>query len=219
MRLDDDSYFLEPVTHDLFLYAYENRLDYIYRALESNNAKLVENPMLWSYLQTYHTSCKLFCLPFQPRDSIHSGFFVTRLQMWYRTELEAFFNYLLENDKILIHSLEDGRIHAVALALASNSNRVQMVPFAYAHQIDLYGQGKEYPDSEHDYQNWFEILSNRSEHTCRALIVIEPNEKKLKYITLKQWEGTDPVRGSFSVKATSKDSLLGSIEYRRDWLL
>ena len=185
MRLDDDSYFLEPVTHDLFLYAYENRLDYIYRALESSNSKLADNPMLWPYMQKYRTSCKRFCLPFQPQESIHSGFFITRLQMWYGPEIEDFSSYLLENDRILVDSLEDGRIHAVILTLASNSNRVRMVPFPYAHHVDLYGQGKEYPDSAHEYQNWFEILSNRSEQSCRELIIIEPNEKKLKYIRLQ----------------------------------
>ncbi|CAF3443958.1 unnamed protein product, partial [Rotaria sp. Silwood2] len=99
--------------------------------------------------------------------------------------IEQFLNNLLLNDSILINSLGDGNIHAVILALASNTNRSQRIQFAYAHNIHIYGKRNKNFDLYHNYHNWFQILKNNSENACQQLIIIEPYKKQLKYINIR----------------------------------
>ncbi|CAF1122622.1 unnamed protein product [Rotaria sordida] len=191
MRLDDDSYFLEPFDYDLFEYAYKNKLDYIYRALAWDIPMSGPDYLLPRYLRTYHNNCKSYCFPFQSYDSIYNNFFLTRVQFWYQKPIEQFLNNLLLNDSILINSLGDGNIHAVILALASDTNRTHRIHFAYAHNIHIYRKLNKNFDVQHNYQNWFQILKNNSKNACQQLVIIEPYTKQLKYIHIRQEDEMD----------------------------
>jgi hypothetical protein len=185
MRLDDDSYFSESFYYDLFQFVHENNLDYIYRSLAWDIPMSGPDYLLPKILRTYHNNCKSDCFPFQLYDAIYNNFFLTRLQFWHQPKIEQFLNNLLQNDSILIYSLGDGNIHAVILALASDTIRTRIVQFAYAHNVHIYGKRNKNFDVQHKYNNWFEILSNNSDHACRQLIIIEPQTKQLKFIHLK----------------------------------
>lgn len=184
MRLDDDSYFLEKFNFDLFQYIHENNLDYIYRAFSWDMPLAGPDDLLPKYLNNYHKTCQSNCFPFHSYDSVYNNFFLTRLQFWYQTKIEEFIHNLLLNDTILIYSLGDGNIHAVILALASDTKHTEKLNFAYAHNIHIYGKRNKNFDLQHNYHNWFDILANNSKNACRQLIIIEPIKKQLKYIQL-----------------------------------
>ena len=185
MRLDDDSYLLEPLEYDLFEYANENNLDYIYRALAWDIPLAGPDYLLPQYLRTYHNNCKSHCFPFQSYDSIYNNFFLTRIHFWHQRKIVGFLNSLLANDSILIYPLGDGNIHAVVLALASDTKHTQQLQFAYGHNIHIYGKRNKNFDLQHKYHNWFAILANNSEQICHQLIIIEPYQKQLVYIRMK----------------------------------
>lgn len=184
MRLDDDSYLLERMTEDLFEYAHRKHLDYLYRALSWDIPLSGPEFLLPKYLQTYHQTCRTFCFPFHSHQSIYNNFFLTRVQFWHQKSVQNFLNTLLSNDSILIYSLGDGNIHAVVLALASDTKRTEQLFFAYAHNIHLYGKRNRNFNLQHNYSNWPKLLQNHREKACREFLIIEPYEKRLKYISL-----------------------------------
>ena len=179
MRFDDDSSFLQPFSYDLFQYAFENRLDYVYRALEPNDQAKGTNAFLRDQIETSRRTCKHFCFPFSSTQMLHTGFFISSLRIWYTSPVEQLFDHLLANDTILTESLDDRTIHPVVLTLTSHVNRVRLVPFAYAHNVHLYVENSEQAERR------VELLVNRTSSNCRQLVVIDPASKHLKYIEMK----------------------------------
>jgi len=185
MRLDDDSYLLETITDDLFEYIDRNHLDYVYRAMSWDIPLSGPEFLLPRYLEIYQNTCRTLCLPFHSHMSIYNNFFLTRVAFWHKKSIETFLGELLSNDTILIYSLGDGNIHAVALTIASDTEHTAPLDFAYAHNIHLYGKRNRNFNLQHNYQNWFEILRENSEKLCTQLIIVEPYQKQLKYISLR----------------------------------
>lgn len=185
MRLDDDSYFSEPLPYDLFDYAHRNNLDYIYRALILDTRMAGPDYLLPQYLRSYYVNCISNCFPFHSYNSVYSNFFLTRVQFWHQKQIEELTKEILSDDNIFIHSLGDGNIHAVILALLSDTKRSQAVTFAYGHNTHIFKNGKTQFDTGHYYYNWFEVLRHHHVRSCQELVIIDPNTKQLKYILIQ----------------------------------
>lgn len=161
MRMDDDSYFFDRVSYDLFQHMHHTDLDYIYRALYDEPTEVM-NMILAQYVDDLLVRLN-YC--------IYNNFFAIRLQWYYQTKsIQAFIHDLLKDDLILREYIGDGCVHGAMLKLNSKTNRRQIVTTAYGHNyhvLPMFQRSWKFNPT----QNFVREINE----TCARLALISPN--------------------------------------------
>jgi hypothetical protein len=132
MRMDDDSYFSDATTIDLFQYANIKNLDYIYRSRYRESIERIE-PILQRFL---NSSPQLL-------SCIYNNFFVIRLKWYYESErVRSFVQELIRDDLILREYIGDGCVHAVMLKVDNEVKAKHVTRFSYGHNTHVMAWGR-----------------------------------------------------------------------------
>ena len=169
MRLDDDSYFTEPVTQDPFEVMESKDLDYGYRAW-FNDTSLIEE--LWNqtkaFLEDYpdervDINGKYGILSGDEYEgrAVYNNFFVARTNVWRRPIVEAYLDYLIANHTFLKLKVGDANVHAFVLALAVPEEKTLWFTFAYNHNCHIHLRGNQRFKFHHNYTEWLQTLACR----------------------------------------------------------
>lgn len=156
MRMDVDSYFSDTTKRDLFVYAKERKLDYVYRDVYREPMTPME-PVLRHFLHdiTHVSKC------------IYNNFFIMRLKWFYDSQrVQTFVNELLRDDLIIREYIGDGCAHAAMLKIDNQVRVKRLTDLSYGHNrhVMLPGRSMIFVDAKQ--------LEQELEKSCRQLSVL-----------------------------------------------
>ncbi|CAF4363470.1 unnamed protein product [Rotaria sp. Silwood2] len=169
MRMDDDSYFSNVITEDLFLYLNRRNLDYIYRSIYLEPFDPM-HPILRRFIKKKTLS----------RYCIYNNFFVIRLKWYYESEqIKSFVHELIQDDLILREYIGDGCIHSAMLEIDKQVKVEHVTYVSYGHNLHVMPLG--YVEVFFHVVNALHDEMNKS---CQQLIVLQGIEGKVTRIEM-----------------------------------
>jgi len=132
MRMDDDSYFSDKISKDLFVYMENRKLDYIYRSTYFEPSPAMD-PILKQH--TNETVSNVAC--------IYNNFFIIRLKWFYQSKsVQNFLHDLMKDNLMLRQYTGDGCAHAAMLKVDKEvkAEHVTDIPYGHNHHLTPAGQ-------------------------------------------------------------------------------